>query len=212
MQFQNLDQIDSEEFSRGIDRELGFQIEEIEKKLIEQKRFRDFQSRSWIGLDAQVLNTPYDEIFDIFSKLQGHNIKKVIDFGAAYGRVGIVLNSFFPNADFIGYEIVKERADEANRIYAEKGLKKARVVEDDILKNLNFSSADLYFVYDFSNPSDLKVILNWLSDRMFKDNFAFVARGRGISSLIENKYPVFNINEDAYFAKNWTLYFSRKEE
>ncbi|MBY0416127.1 MAG: hypothetical protein K2Q18_18285, partial [Bdellovibrionales bacterium] len=69
------------EHSKSVDNFLGFKILKIERKLIQQ--FRSFhthedrsskkshdesttEGESWIGLNPQVLLTPYSEIYEIF--------------------------------------------------------------------------------------------------------------------------------------------------
>jgi len=112
------------EHSKSIDQFLGFRIVRIERKLIQQ--YRSFHTdenkttnkklhsedgengESWVGLNPQILLTPYSELFEIFELLKDHRINSIIDIGCAYGRVGIVAKAFFPEACFIGYEIVKK--------------------------------------------------------------------------------------------------------
>ena len=117
------------EHSKMIDRLLGFKILKIEQKLIKQykpfymntdytgdKKSFDEGAEAWIGLHPQILLTPYSEIHKILSAMEKFNVKSITDFGCAYGRIGIVASAMFPECKFIGYEIVSERAREAERI------------------------------------------------------------------------------------------------
>ena len=42
--------------------------------------------------------------------------RHVVDLGAGYGRMDFVLKSLDPRIEFTGYELVKERVQEGNKI------------------------------------------------------------------------------------------------
>lgn len=96
--------------SRKIDERLGFQVDQIEAELLERARKLrpgghlwtlgqglHEGSQTWIGLDPQVIQTPYAEIVEILDLLDLKCSKKVVDLGAGYGRMGIVLNVVSPS-------------------------------------------------------------------------------------------------------------------
>ncbi len=136
-------------------------------------------------------------------------LKKVIDFGAGYGRVGIVLNSLFPNASFKGHEILKVRSDEANRLYESLNLKRCKIVNENVLvHDFEIESADLYFIYDFSEIQHVEIILRKLLRPLSKKRFFIVARGEGVRSLIQLEFPELWMRKGAIHRKEWSLYSS----
>lgn len=213
--------VSDREHSITLDGELGFKITEIEDELSSQYRTynehhkdeeakQHFQgTQAWIGLHPQILQTPYAEILDFLQLLKNYKINKIVDLGAGYGRVGIVQASVFPDARFLGYEIIEERVLEGKRVFQELGLSNCDLLSEDILsESFTLPKADVYFIYDFSDPMDLKFILNMLSDIVFKEEFFIVAKGAGIRSMISNKYPQFFSSHGVIHTKEWSLYSS----
>src|SRR5690606_7300103 len=132
------------------------------------------------------------EISSFLGYFQKHNPKTIVDLGAGYGRVGIVMNAIFPEANFIGYEILDLRLLEARRMFDLLELKNCEMRSQNILeKDFEIPKADVYFIYDFSDPHDLKVILKRLSAKLRKERFFIVAKGEGVRSLIQLKFPEF---------------------
>ena len=211
-------------FSQNLDKDLGYRISQIEKKLL--KKYRAFNknidhsnkkkhfagTETWIGLHPQVLQTPYSEITHFFSYLKNQKITNVVDFGAGYGRIGIVLSALYPNACFTGFEVVKDRSDEGERVFELLGLENCKIINTNILsEEFIVPKADIYFIYDFSDPHDLRVILKKLSNKLYKEPFYLVAKGEGIRSLIQLKYPEFWNCNGAVHEEHWSLYSSMSD-
>lgn len=207
--------------AKKIDSILGFRTKRIEQQLL--KKYRAYYkvddigngkelrpgSQTWIGLHPQVLQTPYSEILHFFWLLRKHEIKSVVDLGSGYGRVAIVMKSIFPKASFLGYEIVDVRVRESRRMFEQLQLSNCEILEEDILQDdFNLPTADLYFIYDFSDPKDIRQILSKLSQRLRSERFFLVAKGEGIRSLIQLKFPEFWAVHGAIHRKNWSLYSS----
>ena len=208
-------------FSRDLDKRLGYKVSQIENKLL--KKYRAFNktnddssrkkhfagTETWIGLHPQVLQTPYTEITHFFSYFKRRKISKVVDFGAAYGRIGLVLSALYPEAEFHGYEILEARCSEAQRVFETLGLENHQMTNTNILeRDFEIPEADIYFIYDFSDPHDLRIILKKLSDRLFGKPFFLVAKGEGVRSLIQLKYPEFWSCNGAIHEDSWSLYSS----
>jgi hypothetical protein len=99
-------------FSQQLDLDLGFQVESVEKTILE-----NHPRTPWAGLDPQALQTPYPEIRMMLSRLDLQPGQTIVDLGAAYGRMGLVVVGFHPEVRFIGYEVSVDRAREGNRVY-----------------------------------------------------------------------------------------------
>jgi 16S rRNA G527 N7-methylase RsmG len=187
--------------AKNIDRSLGFKIPKIEGKLLQKyrayDRYNDDSNRkqhykgtqTWIGVHPQVLLTPYCDIYKALTLLNKVEINHVVDIGAAYGRVGIVLSVVAPNAKFTGYEIVKEREVEGNRILNRLGLSNATIERKNVLDTeFELPDADIYFIYDFSKMDDVYFILFQLSKKRSKKRFYLIARGDRIEQLLKKKF------------------------
>lgn len=206
------------EYAQHLDVALGFHITEIEKKLSKQYRSHNeissdkplyTNNHAWIGLHPQILQTPYQEILDFFEVLKKYPIDNIVDLGSGYGRVGLVMQAYLPQAQFYGIEVVNERSEEANRIFKHFELNNCRSESWNLLEEIEkIPEADLYFIYDFSEPEDIRTLLNYFSSLLDKKKFFLVAKGDGIRSLIQNKYPEFWAAFGVVHHHKWSLYSS----
>ena len=207
--------------SENIDTLIGHKVNRIERSLMEAyvPYFKEEEENSeikhykgtqtWIGLDPQALQTPYSDIHGALSLVQKYDPRTIIDLGAGYGRVGVVVEALLPDAEFIGYEILDERIEEANRIFKYLKLSNCEMRKQNVLLDtFELPEADVYFIYDFSDPDDVQVILKQLSARIYRDRFFLIARGKGIRSLIQVKFPEFWAAHGAKHENEWSLYSS----
>lgn len=190
--------------AKYLDKEIGFKVSKTEAKLLRKYRAYDKQNddsnkkqhypgtQTWIGLNPNALQTTYNDIYDAFMILKEFNIEKVIDIGAGYGRVGLVMNSLIPKAQFIGYEIVKSRQLEGERIFEKYGLDNCQIINLNVLdEDFKLPQADIFFIYDFSELEDLGQILRKLAKRISHKNFFLITHGERIDYLMSNKYQEF---------------------
>jgi precorrin-6B methylase 2 len=148
-------------------------------------------SQTWIGLHPQTLQTSYNDIYKILSYLIPRKINKIVDIGAAYGRVGLVAKSLFPQVEFIGFEIVKKRAVEANRIYEKLSLDQCKVYESNVLcQEFKIPNADVYFIYDFSIKEDISYVLAKIIKKK-KGHYYLVIKGERAHSLLKHNYQPY---------------------
>jgi len=197
---------DSIKHSIRVDETLGFNTLNIETKLFKENG--KVKTENWIGLHPQTLQTPYSEIFSFLTLLQKYEVKSIVDLGAGYGRVALVMNSLMKNCQFIGYEIEEYRVLEGQRIFDLHQIENANLIKENILSN-NFviPKSDVYFIYDFTkNISDLRHLLSKISQRMDADNFFLIARGEGIRSLIQLRFPEFSSACGVIHAENYSIY------
>lgn len=187
--------------AKKLDKVLGYKIPKIEVKLLQKyrsyDRFNDDSNRkqhykgtqTWIGLHPQILQTPYCDIYEAILSIENFEIKHVVDIGAGYGRVGIVLSVIKPEAKFTGYEILKQRQLEGNRVYEKLGLRNSDIELENVLdRNFNLPEADIYFIYDFSDEEDVFQILEVLSRRIKEKKFYLIARGERVDFLMKHQF------------------------
>jgi hypothetical protein len=185
-----------------LDKILGFDLKGLEEKLVKQGRMKlpdgSFEywgpaihdgAQTWVGLDAQTLNTPYSVLLRICELLDLKS-ETVIDLGAAHGRLGLVMGALYPSAHFIGFEYVSERVHEANRIYERWNCSNARCeVQDLFKKDFEMPEVDIYFIYDYGRHDHISATLGQISLEAAKRPIRLVARGQATNKLIADHHP-----------------------
>jgi hypothetical protein len=141
--------------------------------------------QTWVGLDPQTLNTPYAELDLACELLKPKPGELFVDLGAGYGRLGLVLNEKYPGVKFLGYELVKERVDEGNRILGGNQL----VTMDLMASNFELPIAEYYFLYDFGKTEHIRRIMAKFEKLADTHHFKLIARGKGSRSIIEYEHP-----------------------
>ena len=207
--FKRLPHLNSYLHSKNLDKKFGYKIPKIEAKLLQKYKAYDNysneinrknhydDSQTWIGLHPNALQTPYNDIFETLEILKKQKISNVVDIGCAYGRVGIVSNHIFPDAKFTGFEIVKNRANEANRIFEKFGLENCNVVTANILDDeFILPEADIYFIYDFSEIDDIKKVLLLILNKMKSKKFFLVVRGDRVNTVFKNQINLRKFQTD----------------
>lgn len=215
-----LNKIDFNLDSALIDQELGFKISEIEFDLLKQAQAiaqsQDIYSlgkvlhqgnQTWVGLDPQTLQTPYGELQQICEFLKIKDDSQVIDLGAGYGRLGIVLFQYNPTVQFIGYEYVKERVDEGNRLFQLGGNTKARLYQQDLLQDgFTIPTGQYYFIYDYGFPPQIRQTLKQLELLAVNNDLVIIARGKGIRSQIHSEHPWLCQVFKPWHQENYSIY------
>ncbi len=183
-----------------MDKVLGFKTPKIENKLLRKfsaydhyvlgtKRKRHFEgTQAWIGLHPQILQTPYVDILEALDFLKSQDIKTITDIGAGYGRVGFVSSVLFPDAVFTGYEIVKERQVEGERVFKKNGINSAGIILQNVLDPVfDIPAADVYFIYDFSEKEDITEVLLKIG-KSNKSKKILIAQGDRVSALMSKTF------------------------
>lgn len=210
------------ERSKTLDKLLGYKIPKIEQKLL--KKYRPYfdqdnsgrknrfqGGQTWIGLHPQVLQTPYHELSIFFQLIKAHDpariFKRIVDIGAGYGRVGIVMQSIFPECQFVGYEIINERLNEGQRVFEKLEIEGQCRMQHADLSETEFVplKADIYFIYDFSDISDIRKILGQIiesSDVQFPSYV--IAKGDFIQPLLARR-PEFESIIPKNSKRSWDI-------
>lgn len=191
------------EHSEKLDQVLGIEVEKIENELLRAARELDPKgshrtwgqglhqgNQTWVGLSHQTLQTPYGELKEICDLLNPLPGQKVLDLGAGYGRLGLVLGTFYPEVYFLGYEYVSERVKEGSRIFKQLHCEQAQLLVQDLTADdFKLPEADFYFLYDYGNIGQIRHTLNQLAQIEERKKFKLVGRGKGTRSLIQHEYP-----------------------
>lgn len=203
--------------AKHVDGWLGLNIDRVEAELREKtakEKNADVTEEMWIGLDPQALLTPYTELREAMEYLQPKNGSHVVDLGAGYGRLAHVLARHFPHVHFTGYEIVRERCEEATRVMREK-LGSATSVERELecadLAAHAFAPvmADTFFIYDFGSKASVEKCMHDLQAIALRKPIAVVGRGRLARHLIESQNPWLSQTVAPQHFDRYSIYRSR---
>jgi hypothetical protein len=213
---------DLQKRSRQFDDEIGFNVDAIEEYLIsEAKELQPDGDRSswgkalhkgnqtWVGLKPDQLQTTYGEFHEICSELDFSRVRKIVDLGAGYGRLGFVCSSFSDEVHFEGIEFVKERVAEGNRVFTSHNLSNCLLTEGDLsAENFKLPEADVYFIYDFGRVEQIEKVLLQLAELAYNKPLSVVARGRGTQSLIWNNHPWLSQVFDSKELSNSRIFYN----
>ncbi|NDD92035.1 SAM-dependent methyltransferase, partial [bacterium] len=171
--------------SEAIDLGLGFGIPRVEASLSSA-----LTHQLWEHLSSQVFQTPYAELLRILRELNPSAGDLVIDLGAAYGRMAFVMEAFFPEVFFLGYECSLERVAEAKRVMSAHHLRNSRMIHQD-MESAGFEpeKAQHYFIYDFGTRSAIAKVLSDLKKIAGQGPIQVAARGRASRDAIERDHP-----------------------
>lgn len=192
-----------DEDSETIDRRLGLRVGEIEETLLSRARALDPAgthhswgsllhqgNQTWVGLHPQSILTPYGELARICRELSPGPGELLVDLGAGYGRLGLVLRSLYPGVNFHGIEFVPERVREGQRVFSELGLDPDWLEEGDLTSpDFRLPEAEYFFVYDFGKIPHQRELLRRFSVLADRRRFKLVGRGKGIRSLVSHEFP-----------------------
>jgi hypothetical protein len=203
-----------------IDKILGFRAKYIEEMLVAQAQGFDpdvtHQSwapslhggvQTWVGLDLQTLQTPYAECLRILQLLKIRPYQHVIDLGAAYGRMGIVIGGLYIKNSFLGYEYVKARVDEGNRVYKELGFTRCQLKEQDLFdSDFQLPEADIFFTYDYGQVEHIDHTLKQIECIAHKRPVKIVVRGKFTKKIIADRYTSFNLLYEGKLEDFFSIY------
>jgi SAM-dependent methyltransferase len=194
-----------------LDRTLGLDIRGVEDRVKARAARHASQSESqlWEHLSPGVFQTPYSELFRILRELGLSPGGRVVDLGAGYGRMAFVVEAFFPGVSFTGYELSRERVEEARRVFALQGLEHSEMIEAD-LEAPRFSpiDAEAYFLYDFGTRTAIEKCLGDLKWISRSHPIRVAARGRASRDAIERGHPwLSQVNPPKHFA-HYSVYSS----
>lgn len=203
-----------------VDHILGFKLQEVERRLVMKAQGLDPDGsheswgpsmhngvQTWVGLDLQTLQTPYSEILRILQLIKLKPQQHVIDLGAAYGRMGVVVGGVFGKSQFTGYEYVKERVDEGNRVYRDLTLRNCQLHAVDLFaKDFRLPEADVYFIYDYGHVEHIDHTLKQIAYVAKKRPIKIVARGKFTKQIIAQYHPWLELKYEGKLEEFFSVY------
>lgn len=206
--------------SNMVDKILGFRTKYVEEMLVADARGFDPEGshetwgpkihngiQTWVGLDIQTLQTPYSECLRILQLLKIKPYQHVIDLGAAYGRMGIVIGGMFIKNSFTGFEYVKARVEEGNRVFKEMGFNRCQLIQQDLFsKDFELPEADIYFIYDYGQVDHINHTLNQIAKIAEKRPVKLVARGQFSRRIISDKHEWLDLKYQGKLEEQFSIY------
>lgn len=207
---------DAKSHAQAVDNWLGLRTQQIESGLAEKGCRNPPPSSSgqhqelWFGLDVQDLLTPYIELRCLLEFLRPRHGQKIVDLGAAYGRMAFVIARHFPGVQFTGYEYVGERVTEGRLAFKRAGILDSCLEHVDLsAREFSPQRADFYFIYDYGTMKSVDKTLYDLKRmtevQLGKAPPIIVARGRHCRSLIQSRHlwleGVFELGRTTFYRK-----------
>lgn len=193
--------------SEHIDLALGFEIDPIEKRLLEKEVKKGKAYQSWSNLNPQAFQTPYSEWIELIELLNPTPDPKTwVDLGSAYGRLAFVLSAYAPQSRFIGYEASIDRVLEAKRVAQLWEIDPTTHIHQDLVDpHFSLIPADIYFIYDFGNMEAIRKIIEDLRGISRSHSIQLIARGLGIQNEIDRHCPWLTV-QNPIRLKHSTIY------
>ena len=203
-----------------VDKILGFRMKYIEEMLVAEARGFEPEGshdtwgpamhqgvQTWVGLDISTLQTPYADCLRILELLKIKPYQHIIDLGAAYGRMGIVIGGLFIKNSFTGYEYVKSRVDEGNRVYRELGFKRSELKHQDLFDSkFELPHADVYFIYDYGQVEHIDHTLEQIKKIAHKRPVKVVVRGKFTKQIVAMKHEWLNLMFEGKLEDEFSIY------
>lgn len=188
--------------SQMVDKIIGMRQKYIEEMLVAEARGFEPEGsheswgpvlhdgvQTWVGLDIETLQTPYADCLRILQLLKIKPFQHVIDLGAAYGRMGVVIGGLYIKNSFTGYEYVKARVDEGNRVYKELGFSKCELKTQNLFApDFDLPVADIYFIYDYGHVEHIDHTLKQIERIAHQRPIKVVVHGRFTKEIINSHH------------------------
>jgi hypothetical protein len=206
--------------SEKLDLEFGFEVEQIEGELLARAQELDPAgnhktwgtslhqgNQTWVGLSHQTLQTPYSELKKMCELIDPKALETIVDLGAGYGRMGLVLAALYPRVNFIGYEYVASRVSEGCRILEKFECQRAQLLVQDLTSpEFILPEAEYYFVYDYGTVQHIRQTLKQIEKMADQRKFKVIARGKGTRSLIQYEHPWLADVYPAIHEENFSIF------
>ena len=180
-----------------VDEWLGLQTESTERAIVSNGDLQSSLRASvegrrefWVGKSVQTFSTPYTELRMMLEDVRHEAHDTIVDLGSGYGRMAHVVARHFPGTIFRGFEMVRERHEEAKRVIRLQRLKDAFVECGDVTKiDLASLESNLFFLYDFGSREDVETLAENLKILGSCKKLTVIARGGRSRDIIEKRHP-----------------------
>jgi len=214
------DYVNKQEHSEFLDILFGMKVNDIEeaflsdaKKINPEGTIHSWSKavhgnvQTYIGLNPRQLQTPYSELLEMLNDLNLKDGEHVVDLGAGYGRMALIMSSLFSQSLFTGYEFVKERVDSGSAAIDMFGNNNVKLLCQDLFcDSFELPLAEYYFIYDYGLTDHIRKTLNQLRDIGLKKQIKVIARGRGCKSLIYHSHPWLSQVFEPEIKDNYTIF------
>ncbi|MGK0176422.1 MAG: hypothetical protein ACJAYS_001068 [Lentimonas sp.] len=138
-----------------------------------------------------------------------------VDIGSSYGRVGCTVGVNFPNSRFLGFEIVKERVIEAQRVAEFLQLHNVNYFDTDVsADDFTIPKADWFFLYNPLNKEALAQILKKIHHSKENREARLIAKYTGdLDKYAKSPYLEFisKIGKQGNFDACWFYRFKHEQ-
>ncbi len=126
----------------------------------------------------------------LFIALQRMDVcdERIIDLGAGFGRVGLVLGLLFPEARFTGFEYVGHRVQKAQAAAERVGIS-PRILflkQDLSVPDFTIPDADIFYLYDPFTPQTYNYVLRQIKEIGSRRRVRVVAKGGALPRFRES--------------------------
>jgi SAM-dependent methyltransferase len=203
---------DAQAHAAAVDQWLDLRIDQTERALVARdagRAAREEGQEIWLERGPRVFLTPYVELHLMLDLAAAPKAARVVDLGCGYGRMGFVMARHYPKSQFIGFELVAERAAEGMRALRAGGCDAAKLIVADINReDFALPPADLYFLYDFGARRAIAKALAGLRDLASRQAIAVIGRGRAVRDAVERDEPWLSQVVEPRHAPTFSLYRS----
>lgn len=177
--------------AKEVDAWLGLRTQAVEDRLSGPNYLLQSKDvETWRGLPVQTMLTPYLEIRSLLEELQPSPGDQIVDLGAGYGRMGFVIGASYPEVRFLGYELVRERVEEAIRCLSKFHYPHVQMVCGDLAaSDFQPAEAKYYFLYDYGTRAAIEKTLNDLRQIAQRAPITVIGRGRASRDAVERGHP-----------------------
>ncbi len=111
----------------------------------------------WAALfGGDIISTPLESLVHISNLMKFKTGQTLIDIGSGHGDPGFVFGALNPGLEIVGYDIVKEKVDGANRSTHKLGLNNVRFIQQDLSEaDFVLPEADYYYLFNPVNEDIL---------------------------------------------------------
>lgn len=136
---------------------------------------------------AESVQSSYSTIFSTLREINPKQGSKLIDLGCGFGRLGFVIGLNRPDMQFIGYEYVAHRIENAKECAKNLNIENQIQFKTQDLSEVSFKLpiADIYYMYDPFSADTYRFILQQIIEISKKQSVMIATKGNAKDWLHE---------------------------